>query len=142
MFTHLASIIAVVMQYNGCKWLGGVLRVEPAKLHYTLRLAKEAAEDKAREHSAEAEASISPIESLHVQDMPPSLTPIHLPSRDGRKVSFSFRLQLRLVPSSTQSALNGMPGFQGLYRAHASVVKEAMQIEVSKTNSCCESSSR
>ena len=86
------------MQYNGCKWLGGVLRVEPAKLHYTLRLAKEAAEDKTRQQSAEAEASISPIESLHAPDMPLSLAPIHLPSRDGRKVSFCFRLQLCLVP--------------------------------------------
>ena len=102
------------MQYNGCKWLGGVLRVEPAKLHYTLRLAKEAAEDKAREQSAEAEASIIPVDSLHVPDMPPSLTPIHLPSRDGRKVSFCFCLKLRSVPcsTSTYSALIRMPGLQ------------------------------
>ena len=29
------------MQYNGCKWLGGVLRVEKAKESYLTRLHKE-----------------------------------------------------------------------------------------------------
>jgi hypothetical protein len=30
-----------VVQYNGCKWRGGVLRVEKAKEHYTDRLRRE-----------------------------------------------------------------------------------------------------
>ncbi len=102
------------MQYNGCKWLGGVLRVEPAKLHYTLRLAKEAAEDKAREHDAEAVTSIGPMESLHIPDMPLSLTPILLPSRDGRRVSFCLCLQLLSIYCVICPALFRMPGLQAL----------------------------
>jgi len=38
-------------QYNGCKWRGGVLRVEKAKEHYMDRLRREWAE-------AEAEAAV------------------------------------------------------------------------------------
>lgn len=38
------------MQYNGCKWKGGLLRVEKAKEHYIDRLRREWAE-------AEAEAA-------------------------------------------------------------------------------------
>ena len=34
-----------MLQYNGCKWLGGTLRVEPAKPNYKLRLAIHATED-------------------------------------------------------------------------------------------------
>jgi hypothetical protein len=34
----------VGLQYNGCKWKGGVLRVEKAKEHYTNRLSREWAE--------------------------------------------------------------------------------------------------
>lgn len=30
-----------MLQYNGCKWLGGVLRVEKAKAHYLTRLKTE-----------------------------------------------------------------------------------------------------
>ena len=31
----------VMLQYNGCKWLGGVLRVEKAKAHHLTRLQTE-----------------------------------------------------------------------------------------------------
>ena len=40
-----------MVQYNGCKWKGGVLRVEKAKEHYIDRLRREWAE-------AEAEAAV------------------------------------------------------------------------------------
>ncbi len=68
------------MQYNGCKWLGGVLRVEPAKPDYRQRLAREAAQAQAQEADAKMSEASQPL------GMPHSSGPVHLASRDGRKV--------------------------------------------------------
>ena len=73
-----------LVQYNGCKWLGGVLRVEPAKPDYRQRLAKEAAQAQAQELDPELSEASQPL------DMPHRSGPVHLASRDGRKVSLDL----------------------------------------------------
>lgn len=74
-------------QYNGCKWLGGVLRVEPAKPDYKVRLAREAAEGMEHEDDASDGAAKAP-------DLPLSSGPIHLPTKDARKVSLHLALMV------------------------------------------------
>lgn len=75
------------VQYNGCKWLGGLLRVEPAKPDYNQRLAREAAQDQAQEADLDLGTSSGAAEVLQLPEMSQDIGPIHLPSRDGRKVS-------------------------------------------------------
>ena len=75
------------MQYNGCKWLGGLLRVEPAKPDYNQRLAKEAAQNQAQEADLDSGTSSGAAEVLQLLNVSQDTGPIHLPSRDGRKVS-------------------------------------------------------
>ncbi len=59
------------MQYNGCKWLGGVLRVEKAKEDYLARLRREWA---AKSDSDEEE------EELVVTDSSLQLEPLRIPT--------------------------------------------------------------
>ena len=65
------------MQYNGCKWRGGVLRVETAKQHWQERLRQqwqqEAEEDEARRERQLAESTgdkenrgVLPVKPLQV----------------------------------------------------------------------------
>ena len=74
------------MQYNGCKWLGGTLRVELAKPDFKQRLAEDAAKDLSCEPSAALKTSESPQQTADISDAAQRSVPIHLPSRDGRKV--------------------------------------------------------
>lgn len=55
------------LQYNGCKWLGGVLRVEKAKPHYLNRLQTEWDTKPDSEHDAQDAAS---VQELSIQDDP------------------------------------------------------------------------
>lgn len=84
---HTCGLIQLLVQYNGCKWLGGLLRVEPAKPDYKQRLAKEAAQDHVQEADLDPGTSSGAAEVLQLLDMSQETGPIHLPSRDGRKVS-------------------------------------------------------
>ena len=40
-FYFMMNTENILLQYNGCKWLGGVLKVEKAKEHYLARLQRE-----------------------------------------------------------------------------------------------------
>jgi hypothetical protein len=73
-------------QYNGCKWMGGVLRVEPASMHYTVKLAAEEAADLLEEQewklSVEQPEAERP-DQFDAKDLPP----LNIPRRDGKKVA-------------------------------------------------------
>ena len=54
------------MQYNGCKWLGGVLRVEKAREHYLSKLQKEWQSEPAPEPMADLELPAASGEPLRI----------------------------------------------------------------------------
>lgn len=66
------------MQYNGCKWKGGVLRIEKAKEHYIDRLRREWVEAEAEaaakakiaeEAAAKAIIQSRPMYSINYEDV-------------------------------------------------------------------------
>ena len=61
--------------------------MEPAKPDYKQRLAEDAAEDLSCEPSAALKTSESPQQTADIADTSQRSAPIHLPSRDGRKVN-------------------------------------------------------
>lgn len=79
------------MQYNGCKWRGGVLRVERAEPAYLARLEQQWAEE------AE-EAAITP-EDRTAASAPPlaSDKPLRMTRPDTGKVGHHTKPQLQLV---------------------------------------------
>ncbi|KAL2628782.1 hypothetical protein R1flu_013468 [Riccia fluitans] len=64
-----ASLRKLFSAYNGCKWRGGVLRIEVAKEHYTEKLKKEWAAD------AEALA-VKEAEELQKKNAVPEISPV------------------------------------------------------------------
>ncbi len=96
----LVELPACALQYNGCKWMGGVLRVEPAKPHYRDRHhAEEAAElasqrwidEEQKQRQQEAEKARGAAAALEETR---ALTQLKILRRDGKKV----RLLLRPLP--------------------------------------------
>lgn len=74
------------MQYNGCRWRGGVLKVDVAKPSYTARLQdiwEAVQEDEAEDAAVVADAEAGVFR--HVLPARPNAT-IKLMRRDGRKV--------------------------------------------------------
>lgn len=63
----------VGLQYNGCKWKGGVLRVEKAKEHYTNRLSREW-----------AEAEVAKAKAMETQLQPDLITAGKLGDKSSR----------------------------------------------------------
>ena len=103
------------LQYNGCKWLGGILRVEPAKPDYRQRLAKEVDQDAAQEADKDLQAS-------EPSAVPHSSGPIHLASKDGRKVSFRL-LAIYLVGSVPPISMDCPQGHSHHFVNHNRVKK-------------------
>lgn len=71
----------VNIQYNGCVWKGGRLRLEKAKEHYLLRLSQEWAEDSAQVATAdtsEMPINLSPSEKKQLQIFFPRLRKVLL----------------------------------------------------------------
>ena len=60
--------------------------MEPAKPDYKQRLAEDAVKDLSCEPSAVLKTSESPQHTADISDAAQRSAPIHLPSRDGRKV--------------------------------------------------------
>lgn len=66
----------VIIQYNGCVWKGGRLRLEKAKEHYLLRLRREWAEDSAQVatvDTSELPKNLNPSEKKQLQIFFPRL---------------------------------------------------------------------
>lgn len=57
------------MQYNGCLWRGGKLRLEKAKEHYLVRLRREWTEDAELENKLSSQ-NIDPEDSVQVLQIP------------------------------------------------------------------------
>ena len=77
------------LQYNGCKWMGGVLRVEPASMHYRARLAKEEVDelsDKQPLGQDQAHASSQPGDDVSHEHNRDDAAPLTILRRDGKKV--------------------------------------------------------
>ena len=81
-------------QYNGCKWRGGVLKVDVAKPDYAARLAadwQQQAEREAEEVAAREAASEGAVQ--HVAAAKPGAT-VRIPRREGTKVSLPHNLSV------------------------------------------------
>ncbi len=58
-----------VLQYNGCKWLGGVLRVEKAKESYLARLRREWTAKPDVEDEEMAESDVAQDQSMQTEPL-------------------------------------------------------------------------
>ena len=58
-----------VLQYNGCKWLGGVLRVEKAKENYLARLHREWTTKPDVEDEEVAELDVAQDQSMQTEPL-------------------------------------------------------------------------
>lgn len=76
------------MQYNGCTWCGGILRVEEAKPSYLDRLRADWAAENAAAAKLSAERAKRDLLNLEagVQPSPDKPRPLHVLRHDGRKV--------------------------------------------------------
>ena len=63
------------MQYNGCTWKGGKLRLEKAKEHYLLRLKREWQQDSENASKASDSCNADPSESLGGLDKQKKIPP-------------------------------------------------------------------
>ena len=77
----------LLLQYNGCKWLGGVLKVEKAKEHYSAKLQRE------KEAESSNEEQQPQIENSAVEESP-SAESLRIPTPASgfvkRKVRFNM----------------------------------------------------
>lgn len=93
------------VQYNGCKWKGGVLRVEKAKEHYMDRLRREWAE-------AEAEAAVKA--KIAEKAAANAITqPRHMYSSQYEDVSEATGLNWKTLPGSNRVELEDDIGEEG-----------------------------
>ncbi|BDA43982.1 probable nucleolar protein 8 at N-terminal half [Coccomyxa sp. Obi] len=88
-----------VSMYNGCKWMGGVLRVEPASMHYKARLAKEESDELSRKQPLEqdqAHVRLQPGDDGPDERNREDAAPLTILRRDGKKT-------MRAVPNRAKT---------------------------------------
>ena len=90
------QISLACLQYNGCKWLGGVLRVEPAQPDFRARWAREEAAEQAQQQAA-AESDMQQQQQQlllaiaeSTGDGTAATLPLYIIRRDGKKVFKPF----------------------------------------------------
>jgi hypothetical protein len=93
-----------VLQYNGCKWLGGVLRVEKAKENHLARLQREWTAKSDVEDDTMAELNVAQDQSLQTE-------PLRIPTPASgfvkRKVRMHFATwiyPIHQMPASSQGS--------------------------------------
>lgn len=80
---RLSELMIFRVQYNGCKWKGGKIRLEKAKEHYLTRLKREWEQDAA---AAEAAAQEAVVKDNAKQDKPK----LDKAALEGMKINIYF----------------------------------------------------
>ena len=95
-----------VLQYNGCKWRGGTLRVEQAKPAYHLRLVREWAAEAQRQQEESACAAVAQEKAAQALAAARAKPPPELSLADpsSRKVRQSLTNDLRVSPHGPGSS--------------------------------------